>query len=129
MAESPGRILELQLSGGIAGRDERLRLTDDGRVLVLDRRLNRSRELRLGPVRQNKIAELVAALEKSAAKDGGRFSTSRCRDCLVYKLILPTAGKPRQILIVSDRLADSPYRELIFALQALMAEATSNNER
>ncbi len=129
MANSPALTLELQLSGGIAGRNERLRLTDDGRALVLDHRLNRAREIKLSPARQKEIAELVAALDKSAADDVGHLPPSRCRDCLVYKLILPATGKPRQILIVSDRLPDSPYRELISTLLALMKEVPSNNDR
>jgi hypothetical protein len=125
--ESPAPTLELRLSGGIAGRDERLSLTDDGRALVLDQRSNRSREVRLSPARQEKIVELLAALENVAA-DTGFFSASRCRDCLVYVLILPTDGKPRRVRIVSDRLADSPYQELISTLIALMAEAAGDKE-
>jgi len=114
-------ILELQLSGGIAGRNELLRLSDDGRALILDRRLNRSREIKLDSAQQSKISEMVEALEKTIAGDDvDRFSSSQCRDCLVYILVLPTADKSRRIRIVSDRLAGSPYRELIFALRGLM---------
>jgi hypothetical protein len=94
---------------------------------VLDQRLHRSREVRLSPARQEEIVELLAALGNAAA-DTGLFSASRCRDCLVYMLILSTDGKPRRVRIVSDRLADSPYQELISTLIALMTEAAGDKE-
>jgi hypothetical protein len=126
---SPALLLELRISGGFAGRDELLRLTDDGLALVLDRRRQRSRRLRIGPERQREINDLVAGLTGSADEEQRRFPASPCRDCLVYQLLLPAAGKASPLRIVSDRLAASPYRQLLAALLDLLAEGAGEQER
>lgn len=117
-----GLPLSLQISGGIAGRLDALEITAAGQATWTDRRRPDSRSAPLAPSSLARLQEALAKISgETAAAAGPRFP-GRCRDCFEYVLTLPAAGKVRTIVVLSDQLGGSEYRELIATLLAVVEE-------
>ncbi|MDH5631447.1 MAG: hypothetical protein OEZ10_00485 [Gammaproteobacteria bacterium] len=112
-------LIELQLSGGIAGLNRSITLVSNGQVQTVDRRVGtRTR-------RQASNALMVLATDslmqrtKMAQQPGDtQILPGRCADCIVYRLKIVNKGDAYHVNLDTLTLARSPYKALVEAMEA-----------
>lgn len=124
-----GQLLPLsfQISGGFAGRREALDITADGLATWSDMRNLTTRSAPLPPLDFARLRALLSEIPGAVIAESGQKIPGRCRDCFEYHLIFTSRIKPLKIVILSDRLADSTYRNLISLLLAIGDDVKREN--
>lgn len=109
------------VSGGIAGISQTLLATSDGRLVARDLRRGTKVEQRIDRQTEQNIARAMNAL----SGEGPIVSPlpGRCRDCFNYEIQAVLDGERRHVRLSSDRLEDSPYRDLVKILSETMRHA------
>lgn len=112
--------LRLELSGGFAGRRESLEIAADGSSTWTELRGQTSRRGKLAISENEQLRALLEEVSRVENDQGEQRSPGRCRDCYEYQLILASRGKPLKVVVSSDRLDASAYRELIVLLLTIV---------
>lgn len=120
-APLPPWQVRMTMSGGFAGVAQTVMVTSDGALTARDVKRGLGVTRRLDDRRLAEIAQTLSALR--AEPERGEPFPGRCADCFVYQIEAVLDGEQRQIRISSDRLADSPYRDLVRILTETMRHA------
>lgn len=121
--------LDLRISGGFAGRNETLVVSVAGLATWTNARTQTTRSSRISRQNLERLWALLAEISGTANGEGGSRSPGRCRDCIEYDLSLSSPGKPLKIVVSSDRLSDSAYRNLIAFLISIGDEIKREETR
>lgn len=111
--------LSFQISGGFAGRVEALDIAADGLATLTDMRSRTTWSAQLPPSNLDPLRVLLTKIAGAEIAEGGPRFPGRCRDCFEYRVTLNSMVKPLNVVVTSDRLSASAYRELIVLLLAI----------
>jgi hypothetical protein len=114
--------IDFQLSGGFAGLDRTLTLSNTGQLTAEDRSQRSRVATQATPQELDQIAALVARIKSLPAIPRG---DSRCRDCLSYNIAIDVDGERFSALLDDTTLPGSGLEELARALSALLNRSLS----
>lgn len=103
--------VHMVVSGGIAGVSQTLIATSDGELIARDLKRGASVERRADEQTAQNIARALNTLKEEPPR-AAPFP-GRCRDCFNYEIQAVLDGERRYLRLSSERLEDSPYRELV----------------
>ena len=114
----------LSLSGGFAGQMREISIDQSGQAVLIDKKTHARFEKQVTPQELQNIAKLVKLLAVDLPPDQ---RSSRCRDCITYRLVTTVDETKRQLVTDDVNLHDSGAKELIRSLATLATEMMKNN--
>lgn len=118
-SEHAGLPLIFIVSGGFAGQIESLEITTQGVAVLTNKRSLATINQKLDPLTIGQLRIALSLVDGEEGVSSGQRIIGGCSDCLEYRLSIRINGKSRNILVHSNRLVDSNYKELIGMLLSI----------
>jgi len=114
-------------SGGFAGLQRELDVTNAGEVIARDVRRNREVKVRLDDAEVARLSALLAQAPPDAAATSA-LASSQCRDCLEYGVDATADGQRIAAHLIDTELDASGFRPLVTALVEILTRSLATTQ-
>lgn len=118
--------IDYEISGGFAGIQRKMELSNDGKLIATDLKQKRTVEQQVSEEQLTKIASILVTIDYQQGTNARSKLSNRCADCFLHNITLIIDGQQQTIAGNDISLRNSPYTSLIGLLSSLLDAALVN---